>query len=166
MCGSRINAAMPGQNSSRRERSFIRHIFQNVSRLAVQGGADGLQGGEADGLGLVVFQNGQVRQGDVHLLRQLGEGHLPPGHHHVQIHYDHAATSNRQVVLRLDLRRLAEQGGHHQAQQAEHGEDGHEQCVVGHQRRRRAEPVQAEDQPGQCGQGDDKGADSFTKKSR
>ena len=44
-------------------------VFQYVSRLAVQGGADGLQRGETDGLGLVVFQNGQVGQGDIHFLR-------------------------------------------------------------------------------------------------
>ena len=33
----------------------VRYEFQNVSRLAVQGGADGLQRGEAHRLGLVVF---------------------------------------------------------------------------------------------------------------
>src|SRR5699024_7926185 len=49
--------------------------LQDVPRLAVQRGADGLQGGEAHRLGLVVLQDGQVGQGDVHFLRELGEGH-------------------------------------------------------------------------------------------
>ena len=93
---------------------FAWDVFQNVTGLAVQSGADGLQGGEAHRLGLVVFQNGQVGKGDVHFFGQLTEGHLPLRHHHIQIDYDHTITSNRQVVLFLHDRGLTEQTGHEQ----------------------------------------------------
>ena len=46
-------------------------VLQNVSSAAVQGFADGSQGGEADGSDLVVFDFGQVYVGDAHLLGQL-----------------------------------------------------------------------------------------------
>ena len=45
-----------------------------VLRLAVQGPANSLQGGEAHRLSLVGLQDGQVGDGHVHLLGELAEG--------------------------------------------------------------------------------------------
>ena len=51
-------------------------IFQYVSRLATQLATDGLEGGEAHGLGLACLQNGEVGQREADLLCQLAERHL------------------------------------------------------------------------------------------
>ena len=57
---------------------------------------------------------------------------------------------NGQVVFRFHLRRLAEQGGHHQAQQAEHGEDRHKERIVGGQGAEGLVKPQPPDRPEQC----------------
>ena len=57
---------------------------------------------------------------DIHPGGELVETHLPLGHHHVQIDDNGHGfpSSNSQIILRLQLRRLAEQRGHDQAEQA------------------------------------------------
>ena len=119
----------------RRVAGRIGHIFQNVPRLTVQRPADGLQGGETHRFGVVVFQNGQIGQGEVHFLGQLTEAHFPLGHHHIQVDNNgHGSTSlNRQVVLFLQLCRLTEEGRHNQTQKAAHKEHRHKEGVVGEQ---------------------------------
>ena len=65
-----------------------RLILQKISRLAVQGLAEGGQGREADGLRLACLEDGQVSLSDSHLLRQLSGGHLPLCQHYVYVYYD------------------------------------------------------------------------------
>ena len=127
---------------------FLRHIFQNISRLTVQRPAYGLQRGEAHGLGLAVLQHRQIGKGNVHLSRQLRQAHFPSGHHHVQIHYDShlifilssirtrdrtKLALNGQIILLLVPHGLIEDAGQHLAEQScdyehqyhyQHG-DGH-----------------------------------------
>ena len=67
-------------------------IFQDVARLTVQSLADGLECGESHGLRLARLQNREVRLRDTDLLGQFLRRHLPPGHHHVYIHYDTHTT--------------------------------------------------------------------------
>ena len=139
---------------------FLRNVDQDVPRLTVRGGANGLQRGEAHRLGFVIFQNGEIGQGDVHLLRELGEGHLPFCHHHVQIDHDcHArAPLNSQIVFRLHLRCLTEERGHHKAEKPCHGEDGNEEGVIAQKGHCRAEQTYIECHPDQSRTGDDEGA--------
>lgn len=68
--------------------NLILPIFQDVARLTVQSFADGLECGETHGLRLARLQNREVRLRDADLLGQFLRRHLPPGHHHVYIHYD------------------------------------------------------------------------------
>ena len=92
---------------------FFGAVFQNVGGLAVQGTADGVEGGEADGFGLSGFENGQVCGRDADALGQLLRGHLPAGKHDVQIDDDghgEPPLLNRQTVLLLDFRRGDEAG--------------------------------------------------------
>ena len=65
-----------------------RLILQKISRLAVQGLAEGGQGREAHGLRLACLEDRQVRLSDSDLLRQLSGGHLPLCHHYVYVYYD------------------------------------------------------------------------------
>ena len=65
-----------------------RLILQKISRLAVQGLAEGGQGREAHGLRLACLEDGQVRLSDSHLLCQLSGGHLPLCQHYVYVYYD------------------------------------------------------------------------------
>ena len=68
------------------------HKLQQVARLAAELMAQGHERGKADGLGLVVFENGQVCGGDADALGQLPGGDFALGHHDVQIHENfHAA---------------------------------------------------------------------------
>ena len=56
--------------------------------------AQGHERGKADGLGLVVFENGQIRGRDADALGQLSGGNFALRHHHVQIYENfHAAPS-------------------------------------------------------------------------
>jgi len=44
----------------------FRAVFQNLAGLAIKRFADGFERGEADGLGLAGFEDGQVLRRDVH----------------------------------------------------------------------------------------------------
>ena len=68
---------------------LIRYKFQDIPRLAVEGGADSGKGRKTDCFRLVILQDGQICQSQVHLFGELGESHFPFCHHHVQIHNDH-----------------------------------------------------------------------------
>lgn len=48
-------------------------IFEHITRLTVEFPAQGLEGREADGLGLAGLEDGQVGQGQVDPLSQFGE---------------------------------------------------------------------------------------------
>ena len=65
-----------------------RLILQKISRLAVQGLAEGGQGREAHGLRLACLEDRQVSLSDSHLLRQLSGRHLPLCQHYVYVYYD------------------------------------------------------------------------------
>ena len=67
---------------------FRRAVFQNVAGLALEMFADGFERGEADGLGLAGFEDGQVLRGDVHAVGQIVEPHFPLGENHVEIDDD------------------------------------------------------------------------------
>ena len=85
-------------------RFVIRYIFQNISRLTVQCLADCIQGRESDCFCLVILQDRQVRQCDVHIFRQLRQPDLTLRHHYIQINYDchiKPAFLHRKVILFL-----------------------------------------------------------------
>ena len=46
-------------------------VLEDVAGLAVEGFADGLEGGEADGLGLARLEDGEVGLGDADTLGQF-----------------------------------------------------------------------------------------------
>ncbi len=65
-------------NSKRRRWVALGFVFEgeDVAGLAVERGADGFEGGEADGPGFAGFQDGEVGQRDVDCLGEFGEGHV------------------------------------------------------------------------------------------
>ena len=65
-------------------------VLEDVAGLAVEGFADGLEGGEADGLGLAGLQDGKVRLREAHALRQLAERNLTLGHLYIEV-YDNSS---------------------------------------------------------------------------
>jgi hypothetical protein len=59
--------------------------LQNFSGLAVERFADRLERGEADGLGLAGFEDGQVLRRDVHGLGEIVQPHFALRENHVEI---------------------------------------------------------------------------------
>ena len=127
---SRAWLAKPDFTQSPHERNrillfLVGDIFEDVGRLAIEGLADGVEGREADGFGVVVFENGEVGKGDANALGELAEGDLAARHHDVKVDEYHGGTSNGKVVFGLDA------GGffdhvfdHAQAKSDEKGGDG------------------------------------------
>ena len=73
---------------------MIVYKFQQVTRLAAEFMAQGHERGKTDGLGFVVFENGQICRRDADAFGQLSGGNFALGHHHVQIYENfHAAPS-------------------------------------------------------------------------
>jgi len=66
----------------------FRAEFQNFPRLAVERFADGFERGEADGLGLAGFEDGQILRRDVHGLSQIVQPHFALRENHVEIDDD------------------------------------------------------------------------------
>ena len=66
----------------------FRTEFQDFPRLAVERFANRLERGEADGLGLAGFEDGQVLRRDVHGLRQIVQAHFALRENHVEIDDD------------------------------------------------------------------------------
>jgi hypothetical protein len=66
----------------------FRPEFQNFAGLAIQRFADRLERGEADGLGLAGFEDGQVLRRDVHGVREIVQPHFALREHHVEIDDD------------------------------------------------------------------------------
>ncbi len=62
--------------------------FQNFPRLAVERFADRFERGEADGLGLAGFEDGQILRRDVHGLGQIVQPHFALRENHVEIDDD------------------------------------------------------------------------------
>ena len=62
--------------------------FQDFPRLAVERFADRLERGEADGLGLAGFEDGQILRRDVHGLGQIVQPHFALRENHVEIDDD------------------------------------------------------------------------------
>ena len=58
-------------------------ILQNIPRRALQFAADGIEGAEADGLGLARLEDGEVGLGEADALGQLVGAHLALGEHYV-----------------------------------------------------------------------------------
>ena len=71
-----------------RNRLNVGTEFQNIPRLTLEGLANGFQGGEADGLGLAGFQDGQVLRRDVHGSGQVVQPQLALGEHDIQVDDD------------------------------------------------------------------------------
>ena len=76
----------------------IEVVFQYIAGLAVQGFANGFQGGEADGFGFAGFEDGKVAHSYAHLFRKLGEAHFSFGQHNVQV-YDNGHALHREFLL-------------------------------------------------------------------
>src|SRR5690606_23205702 len=75
---------------------LVRHVLEDVARLALEHAADRLERREADGLGSPVLEHRDVRDGDAHGLGELGHGHLAPRELDVEVHHDrHQMTSLR-----------------------------------------------------------------------
>lgn len=66
----------------------VRVVFEDVAGLAVEGAAEGLEGGEADGAGLAGLEYREVGWGDADFCGQLAGGHLAAGEHYVYV-YDY-----------------------------------------------------------------------------
>jgi len=62
-----------------------RFVLQNISGLALQSFADCFECGEPDRFGLAVFEDGDIGHSDAHLVSKLGDAHLAPGKHDVDI---------------------------------------------------------------------------------
>jgi hypothetical protein len=62
--------------------------LQNFPRLAIERFANRLKRGEADGLGLAGFEDGQVLRRDVHGLGQIVQPHFALRQNHVEIDDD------------------------------------------------------------------------------
>ena len=58
--------------------------------MAGEFAADGLEGGEANGLGLAGLQDGEVRLCEAHALRQLAQRNLTLGHLYIEV-YDNSS---------------------------------------------------------------------------
>ena len=67
---------------------FSLAILQDVAWLAVEGLADGIERGKADGTSLSRLQNREIGGGDAHLFSQFARGHFALGQHHVYVYYD------------------------------------------------------------------------------
>ena len=66
----------------------FRSVFEDFTRLALQMFADGLQRGEADGLGLAGFEDGKILRRDVHAVGQIVQPHFALRENHVEIDDD------------------------------------------------------------------------------
>ena len=66
----------------------VRAVFEDVAGLAVEGTAEGLESGEADGPGLAGLEYREVCGGDADFRGQLTGGHLAAGEHYVYV-YDY-----------------------------------------------------------------------------
>lgn len=71
--------------------TFLLHILQNVPRLAVEGLADGVESGEADGLGFVGFEDREVGIGDADDFGQLPQLHLFLGQLDIEVDDNHSS---------------------------------------------------------------------------
>ena len=70
----------------RRVNRSIRDILDDVSRLTIELTAYRVEGGEAKALHLPRLEEREGCQRQPDSTRQLGEGHLSPGKHHIQIY--------------------------------------------------------------------------------
>lgn len=68
--------------------STLRHVLQQVARLAVELSAQGLERRESDGLDPTGLELAQVRLRDADPLGQVRPPELSERHHHVQAHDD------------------------------------------------------------------------------
>ena len=93
--------------------------------MAVEGLADGIEGREADGFCVVVFEDGEVGQGDANAVGELAEGDFAARHHNVKVDEYHGGTSNGKVVFGFDAGGFFDHVFHHaQAEPDEEGGNG------------------------------------------
>ena len=71
---------------------IVGNIAQNITDITVQGFADVVQCGKADGLRLAAFQDRHICHRDAYLIAQLGQRHFPLGQHDVKCYIDHSAS--------------------------------------------------------------------------
>lgn len=69
---------------------FWGFVFEEVGDLAIEGGAEGGEGGEADGGDVVVFDFGEVDVGDADLVGEIAEGDVAVGHDAGEVEDDFA----------------------------------------------------------------------------
>ena len=67
---------------------FFGFEFQYVTRLAVKCPANGLHGGNPDGLCLSALQDGKVGRSYAHFFRKLAGRHLAAGKHYIYVYND------------------------------------------------------------------------------
>ncbi|GAB3676551.1 hypothetical protein GCM10027589_46710 [Actinocorallia lasiicapitis] len=73
--------------------------------MAVEGLAEGGEGGEADGLRAAVLQDGEVGLGDADAVGQLGEGEAPGGEEMVEVEDDAVFFRRHQTTAARSSRR-------------------------------------------------------------
>lgn len=122
-------------------RSIVIFPFEDVSGLAVECLADGVQRGEADGFGTSVLQNGHVGGSDANLFGELADANLAFGHHDVEI------DANRHLKSPARVRARAGQGeqfpyGHERRFDAEQEQHAHNEIWPVHRRLARVEAGQ------------------------
>src|SRR5665647_1901740 len=120
--GSRVGSLI-GPIALSVRRVLARTILDEVSWLAVQCCADGLERGEADRADLAGLEVAEVGHGDAHVLAELGQAHLAPGQHDVEVD-DDGHGSDRELVVLAKL----ERGGEQPLEQCDQGEQeqGHD----------------------------------------
>src|SRR5674476_804050 len=105
--GSRLGSLI-GRIPLAVRRVLARTILDEVSWLTIQRCADGVERGEADRAGLAGLEVAEVGHGDAHVLAELGQAHLAPGQHDVEVD-DDGHGSDRELVVMAKLERGCEQ---------------------------------------------------------
>src|SRR5674476_1675315 len=113
--GSRLGSLI-GRIPLAVRRVLARTILDEVSWLAVQCCADGLERREADRAGLAGLQVAEVGHGDAHAVAELVQAHLASGEHNVEID-DDWHCSDRQFAVLAEL----ERGGEKPLEQRDQG---------------------------------------------
>jgi hypothetical protein len=95
----RWNGAEPGRRCLLAGGVLTGNVLDEVSWLAVQSCADGLERGEADRSGLASLEVAEVGHGDAHVLAELCQAHLASGQHDVEVDDDRHGSDREFVVL-------------------------------------------------------------------
>lgn len=97
--------------------SLLLDKFEQIAGLAFQLAAKGFEGAEADGLGLVGFQNREIGEREVHARGEVGERDAAVGHDLVKVESDRHG-SDREVVFLLECDTLPKHLGEDRDEEA------------------------------------------------